>query len=630
MLGLLGTFVGMVATLQGAVAALEGTTELEALREGLTAPIKGLGMAFGTSVAGVSASAALGFVATLARRERFASMRLLDSVVAGRFQSYTHVGYREQVLETLAQQSELLPELVAQIATQNQRLGEFSREIDEKLSAGQAKFHRETATIYRELADSVGQSLKESLAESGRLAGESIRPITSDAMASIVSATRETQAHLSATNREQAEEISRLLAKTVSELNTQWVEVSEQQRGAQQTLVTEIGGEVGKLGGRIDSGLETILSGFAGVSQQMSDARSREQQIIDEHQQLLTGMKSVMETLDQQAVAQCEALETKAAVVADSIATLSGKLVQASSDQQEVLASGQKNLNERLSGQYEDLTQTIADKLAAIACDHSERTLSVLEPVIREVMSAITSESAVTHKAITENTVQNLRVLDDNLQSLSAVISEKWSTALASQQALNSGFVEDAGKAVNALQERFETSTTALVSTISTLQDAGAANMEREVALQREQSALVQQFVELAGSITANIDNQQKAIDALTANARQLLENIGNRVEQQVSSETGKLSEATEGFSVSALELASLGDALVQVMSGFGNANEQLSVAASSLVAAIDSAAQRSDEQMSYYVAQAREVIDHSVLAQQELIEQMRQLSRKA
>ena len=40
MLGLLGTFVGMVETLQGAVIALEGTTELQAIRAGLAAPIK--------------------------------------------------------------------------------------------------------------------------------------------------------------------------------------------------------------------------------------------------------------------------------------------------------------------------------------------------------------------------------------------------------------------------------------------------------------------------------------------------------------------------------------------------------------------------------------------------------------
>ncbi len=62
MLGLLGTFVGMVDTLRGAVSALEGTTELAAVRAGLAAPIKGLGLAFGTSVAGVATSAMLGLM----------------------------------------------------------------------------------------------------------------------------------------------------------------------------------------------------------------------------------------------------------------------------------------------------------------------------------------------------------------------------------------------------------------------------------------------------------------------------------------------------------------------------------------------------------------------------------------
>ena len=40
MLGLLGTFVGMVDTLKGAVVALEGSSELEAIRAGLAAPIE--------------------------------------------------------------------------------------------------------------------------------------------------------------------------------------------------------------------------------------------------------------------------------------------------------------------------------------------------------------------------------------------------------------------------------------------------------------------------------------------------------------------------------------------------------------------------------------------------------------
>ena len=62
LLGMLGTFLGMVVTLNGAVLALESTTDLQTIRASLAAPVKGLGVAFGTSVAGVAASAMLGLI----------------------------------------------------------------------------------------------------------------------------------------------------------------------------------------------------------------------------------------------------------------------------------------------------------------------------------------------------------------------------------------------------------------------------------------------------------------------------------------------------------------------------------------------------------------------------------------
>jgi len=89
MLGLLGTFIGMVDTLNGAVAALEGDSELEAIRAGLAAPIEGLGLAFGTSVAGVAASAMLGLLSTLSRRERLQASHFLDTKVAGELRGFS-------------------------------------------------------------------------------------------------------------------------------------------------------------------------------------------------------------------------------------------------------------------------------------------------------------------------------------------------------------------------------------------------------------------------------------------------------------------------------------------------------------------------------------------------------------
>lgn len=70
MLGMLGTFLGMVITFKGAMFALETSSSLESIRSALAAPIQGLGLSFGTSIAGVAASAILGLLSAMSRRER--------------------------------------------------------------------------------------------------------------------------------------------------------------------------------------------------------------------------------------------------------------------------------------------------------------------------------------------------------------------------------------------------------------------------------------------------------------------------------------------------------------------------------------------------------------------------------
>src|SRR6202040_1346029 len=67
MIGLLGTFLGLFETLRGAREALTSSGDVEALRASLAAPMQGLPRSFGTSAAGVSASAMLGLAAALAR-----------------------------------------------------------------------------------------------------------------------------------------------------------------------------------------------------------------------------------------------------------------------------------------------------------------------------------------------------------------------------------------------------------------------------------------------------------------------------------------------------------------------------------------------------------------------------------
>jgi hypothetical protein len=64
-------------------------------------------------------------------------------------------------------------------------------------------------------------------------------------------------------------------------------------------------------------------------------------------------------------------------------------------------------------------------------------------------------------------------------------------------------------------------------------------------------------------------------------------------------------------------------------MQVFGSASSGLGDRLEQISGALDASLARSDEQLAYYVAQAREVIDLSVLSQKQIIEELQQLGAR-
>jgi len=77
----------------------------------------------------------------------------------------------------------------------------------------------------------------------------------------------------------------------------------------------------------------------------------------------------------------------------------------------------------------------------------------------------------------------------------------------------------------------------------------------------------------------------------------------------------------------SAVEVASLGDAFGLAVQSFGQSNDMLMTQLQRIEAALDKSLARSDEQLAYYVAQAREVIDLSMMSQKQIVEDLQQLA---
>jgi dsDNA-binding SOS-regulon protein len=75
--------------------------------------------------------------------------------------------------------------------------------------------------------------------------------------------------------------------------------------------------------------------------------------------------------------------------------------------------------------------------------------------------------------------------------------------------------------------------------------------------------------------------------------------------------------------------MASLGDAFSTAVQLFSESNTSMADTLSHLEQSLDQSSSRSDEQLAYYVAQAREIIDHSILSQKQMLEQIQQLGRQ-
>lgn len=259
MLGMLGTFLGMVVTFRGAVFALEGSTDLQAIRAALAEPIRGLGLSFGTSVAGVAGSAMLGLMSTLCRRERLAAARVLDASVATVLRPFSPVHQREEALRAAQAQAVALPLLVDRLDTLMATIEQRSQQLDERMLASQARFQQDAAAAYTTLASSVGTALQDSLAAGARAAGESIRPVMQATMAQIA----QDQAHHEA---QRLQAWSQQLQGLAEGLGTQGQQAADRMdQLAQQTTTS-----VAAMAQHITAGMEALAQKTATSTQALA------------------------------------------------------------------------------------------------------------------------------------------------------------------------------------------------------------------------------------------------------------------------------------------------------------------------------------------------------------------------
>ncbi|HEX7731290.1 MAG TPA: DUF802 domain-containing protein, partial [Rhodanobacter sp.] len=167
----------------------------------------------------------------------------------------------------------------------------------------------------------------------------------------------------------------------------------------------------------------------------------------------------------------------------------------------------------------------------------------------------------------------------------------------------------------------------AAAEVVAELRQQLSDSMVRDTAMLEERGRLLETLQTLLDAVNHASTEQRGAIDALVATSAELLERVGNRFAAQVEGEAGRLGEAAAHVTGSALEVASLGEAFGGAVQSFGQSTAALNERLQGIEAALDKSLARSDEQLAYYVAQAREVVELSMLSQQQIIGELQQLA---
>ncbi len=509
MLGMLGTFLGMVVTFRGAAFALEGSADLQAVRGALAAPIKGLGLAFGTSVAGVATSAMLGVMSAIGRRERVDVARQLDAAIATALRPFSLAHQRQEAFKALQQQAGALPAVVNQLQALMEQMERRGQALDEQLLGRQDRFHREASAAYTGLAGSVERSLKDSLAEGARVAGESLQPVVRETMAAIAS-------------------------------------------------------ESTRLHERVNGAVQTQLNGMG------------------------------------------EALGRFTATFEERSASLLASVQQAASEQ----ATRSLNGVTRLLTQSEALVQARTESEAQWTQQHGQR-MDELAALWRSELAALRHEEAARGQAAA-----------DRLGELQATVNSQVGTHLATLgaalEAPMARLIETASEAPRAAAE-----------VIAQLRQEMSRLTERDNRALQERTELVAHIGALLHDVRQTTGEQRAAIESLVASATAVLNQTGEQFAQTLGAQAGRADEQATRMAASATELAALGEAFQQGVQLFSSTNEKLIDGLQRVEGAIGQSMARSDEQLAYYVAQAREVIDLSISAQQGIVEDLRRLRGK-
>ncbi|MBN8923686.1 MAG: hypothetical protein BGP10_07435 [Rhodanobacter sp. 68-29] len=595
LLGMLGTLLGMMATLRGTGLALESATDLDAIRSSLAAPVKGLGFAFGTSIAGVATSAALGLLSALLRRERALAVQQLDAGIAAHLAHRSPSTQRRETFRLLQEQNALMPVLVDRLQTLADTLERQQQAAGERLQAGQQAFHQRTEAAYTQLASTLQQALHDGIARQANAVGAALQPVVDSTMAGLATQSDRLHATIEQAVRKQLDGLDSTVQGAAGAARESWsAAIAEQQRG----------------NAALSDDLRQALQQFAATFEQRSTA------LVDGvAARLEDSTAHTAEAWNGALARQHEAHDALARRNEEAWASASAGFDQRSRALIDSLQQSHGDLQSAFAGRSDAMIQSLQRSHGELQAALEARDAARLAEW-RDAFAALTGEFGQRWEQGSEQVAAHQQQVCATLEKTAQAMGEQSQAQARDTLAEISRLVATASEAPRAAAE-----------VVAELRQKLSDSMVRDTAMLEERGRLLETLQTLLDAVNHASTEQRSAIDALVATSADLLERVGSRFSAQVESEAGRLDAAAAHVTGSAVEVASLGEAFGGAVQSFGQSTAALNERLQGIEAALDKSLARSDEQLAYYVAQAREVIELSMLSQKQIIGELQQLA---
>jgi hypothetical protein len=573
LLGMLGTLLGMVATLHGTGTALQSASDLQAIRASLAVPVKGLAFAFGTSIAGVATSAMLGLLSALCRRDRIQAAQMLDGAIGSTLRIFSQAHQREETFRLLQRQVEVMPVLVDRLQNMMAAIETQNLATNERQIASQDTFHtRADATVAR-LACAVEQSLRENIADSTRVAGAALLPIMEATMAGIAGQTAALHTTVTDAVQRQLDGLSSGLAAATTTVAGIWTEALAEHRRSSEALALD---------------LRTSLDGITGTFGQ------RSVRLLDDMSARLDATAASLSAQWNQALTRQESAGEKLAC-----------------HNRDALVAAAATFEQHSASLLLTVGQSHADWQAELAARDQQRLAAW-----SETLNALALTLSREWEHVGTRTASRQQEICDTLAQTALDISAQTQAHASDTIAEVSRLVQVASEAPRAAAE-----------VVAELRERLTESLARDTAVLAERSRLLQTLETLLDAVNHASTQQRSAVDALVGTSAELLHRVSTRFTDKLETETGKLGAIAAQVTGSAVEVASLGEAFGAAVQLFGASNDKLVTHLQRVETALDKSVTRGNEQLAYYVAQAKEVIDLSMMSQKQIVEDIQALA---